>query len=62
MNTPIFTPATSDQIERARRAYAFDTDDIAIDDNALVSEAEDGDVWVSAWVWLPCSEEQDATD
>ena len=41
--------ASPDQIAQARERY----DETAeIDDDALVSETDDG-VWVSAWVFLP---------
>lgn len=44
--------ATPEQIERARNEYCLCSDDnIEIDDNAAVSEGEEG-VWVQAWVWL----------
>ena len=37
-------------IKQARERYQ--TEDIEIDDNAMVSNAEDG-IWVAAWVWMP---------
>lgn len=37
-------------IEAARTKYA--DDDLEIDDEAFVSEADEG-TWVSAWVWVP---------
>ena len=43
--------ATDEQIESARGEHA--SEDIEIDDNAFVSEPEDGyGYWVSAWVWV----------
>lgn len=36
-------------IDLARSQYACD--DIAIDDNAAISEADTGS-WVAAWVWI----------
>ena len=47
--------ATTEQIRRAKKEY--ETDEIEIDDNAIVSEAEEG-VWISAWVWLEHKEEE----
>ena len=41
--------ATPEDIERARELYGSDT--VNIDDDALVSEYDDG-VWVQAWVDL----------
>lgn len=42
-------------IELARAVYA--DGDINIDDDAEISEAEDGSgCWVSAWVWVSASE------
>lgn len=41
-------------IEAARSNYA--TDDIEIDDDPLLSIADEG-VWVSAWVWVPTESE-----
>jgi hypothetical protein len=38
-----------DLIQRARDEYA--SDDLEIDDNAVVSTGEDGS-WVQAWVWV----------
>ncbi len=50
---PATTPATPEQIQRARQLYAERSDDdVEIDDNATISESENG-VWVSAWVWVP---------
>lgn len=49
--------ATAEQIERARLMYAYPSDDdIEIDEDALVSNADTG-VWVQAWVWLPDDED-----
>jgi hypothetical protein len=47
-------PATPEEIEEAREAYANGSDDdIEIDDNAVTSRADrDEGLWVSAWVWL----------
>lgn len=40
------------QRQRAREQYAYGADDnIEIDDNAQVLDAEGG-VWVQAWVWV----------
>ncbi len=41
--------ATPEQTKRALALYG--SDDVAIDDNATISET-DGGVWVSAWLWL----------
>ena len=48
--------ATQAQIERARHEYA--NEDIGIDDDALVSESDDG-VWVQGWLWIQ-NEDADA--
>lgn len=42
-------PADAAEIEAARDAYQ--DDDLEIDDDALVSHADEG-YWVSAWVWI----------
>jgi hypothetical protein len=40
-------------LEKARDRYARDSDDdIEIDDDAKLSETENG-TWVQAWVWVP---------
>jgi hypothetical protein len=45
-------PATIDEIHRARDQYCLgSSDNIEIDDNALVSRGDDG-CFVAAWVWL----------
>ncbi|WP_234265166.1 hypothetical protein [Hydrogenophaga sp. NFH-34] len=44
-------------IQMARRAYC-DDDDIQIDEDAEVSETDDG-AWVSAWVWVSTEEMMD---
>lgn len=43
------TPATTEEIQRARDEYQ--NDDVEIDEGAEASHA-DGGVWVQAWVWL----------
>lgn len=43
-------PATPEQIDRARKLHC--SDDINVDDDAVVSVADEG-VWVQAWVWVP---------
>ena len=48
---PAASPA---QIARARGQYQ--SDDIQIDDDAVLSKADEG-VWVQAWVWLGKAEE-----
>ena len=48
------TPATSDQIDRARRLYE-QLDEIEIDDGANASETPNG-VWVQAWVFVNSEE------
>jgi hypothetical protein len=56
LNAPPRLDATPEQIARARRMYG--DDDIAVDGDAVVSEAEcGGGVWVSAWVWVGDEEE-----
>lgn len=46
------TQATPEQIDRAREMYAYgSSDDIEIDDNAEISQTDDG-TWVQAWVWV----------
>jgi hypothetical protein len=48
--------ATEDEIARARDQYALgSSDNIEIDDNALVSRGDEG-CFVQAWVWLPDDE------
>lgn len=37
-------------LQKARHSYL--SDDIEIDDDAVLSETDDG-VWVQAWVWIP---------
>ena len=60
--TAISTPATPEQIAAAREQYTeFDCATIEIDDNATISDPEDGTgVWVSAWVWVSSPDEDDA--
>ena len=59
-DTPTY--ATPEQISAARELYALGSDDnIEIDDNALVSTADDG-VWVQAWVWVPNPADDDDDD
>ena len=66
MNNQIPERATPEEIKRARELYCnrgYDGDDIEIDDDALVSRPEDaneGGVWVQAWVWVtrPYGEEE----
>lgn len=44
-------PASPQQIEAARDIHQ--TDEVEIDDDALLSDPEDGTgYWVSAWVWV----------
>lgn len=43
--------AWPDLLDRARRLHA-NGDDLEIDDNAEISEGEEG-TWVQAWVWVP---------
>lgn len=42
--------ATKREIETARNYYQ--TDDVEIDDNALISPNDEGGRWVAAWVWV----------
>lgn len=42
--------------QRARADYATG-DDVQIDDDATVSEA-DGGAWVAAWVWVPQDDDE----
>jgi hypothetical protein len=51
-----FKPFRDDLIERARALYA--DDDLAVDDDAALSDAETH-VWVSAWVYVRLPEEDD---
>lgn len=55
----IFTPATEEQIAAARDEYG--SDDIQIDSDAQISEADDG-YWVQAWVWIDAPEEEEDDD
>jgi hypothetical protein len=51
-NTRINVKATTDEIDLARRKYAYgSSDDVEVDDDAQASHGDDG-TWVSAWVWL----------
>lgn len=43
-------------LHAARRAYTDDTDDIEINDGAVVAPAPDGK-WIQAWVWMPNDED-----
>ena len=44
--------ATAELIKDARDRYAVGSDnDIEIDDNATMSQADNG-TWISAWVWI----------
>lgn len=45
----------SNEIETAR-GYDIVDDDLEIDEQPMIATAEDG-VWVSAWIWVPGSEE-----
>jgi len=49
--------ATDDQLAEARAIHA--NDDLEIDDDATVSEADNG-YWVQAWVWVPQDDEDDS--
>ena len=51
----IETPATPDQIAKAREMYA-ESNDIEIDDDAKISEGSSGN-WIQAWVWMPEGDE-----
>jgi hypothetical protein len=42
----------AEYIEQARRRFSAVTSEIEIDDEPVISVAEEG-VWVSAWVWVP---------
>jgi hypothetical protein len=44
------TEDSTKDVERARELYA--NDELEIDDNAIISQADDG-CWVAAWVWVP---------
>lgn len=48
LNKNIYTPLKG-EVEKARDLY--ETNDIQIDENAMISLATDG-IWVQAWVWL----------
>lgn len=49
--------ACANEIQQARDTYA--NDELEIDDEPLVSIADDG-VWVGAWVWVPKPASKDA--
>lgn len=53
-----FTPSTDAQRAAAMRIHA-NGDELEIDDNAGISQADDG-YWVQAWVWVPESKDDDA--
>lgn len=42
--------------QQARQAWCVTHDNIQIDDDALISETDEG-VWVNAWVWVPKEKE-----
>ncbi|HDR8859220.1 TPA: hypothetical protein QDA74_003718 [Burkholderia territorii] len=44
-------------LHAAHRAYTDDTDDIEINDGAVVAPAPDGK-WIQAWVWMPNDESE----
>ena len=55
-----YAKASPEQIDYARENYS--NDDVNIDDNAELSDPEDGTgYWVSAWVWVgePSSDDWD---
>jgi hypothetical protein len=47
------------EIAQARGTYA--TDDVEIDDNPSISQADEG-TWVSGWLWVPAAEEEEEKD
>jgi hypothetical protein len=49
--------AYAPQIEEARDEYAT-TDDVEIDDEPSISNADNG-VWVMAWLWISIESEED---
>lgn len=51
------TEQTDDDLRRAARA-TYGSDDIEIDDNAIVSRGDDG-AFVAAWVWVYYDETED---
>lgn len=52
-------PADPAEIEAARDGYQ--DDDLEIDDDALVSHADEG-YWVSAWVWIAHDDDEVGED
>jgi hypothetical protein len=61
--TPAQKDTTADNtnpalVEKAIRQYVCD--EIDIDDNAVVSEADDG-AWVQAWVWVAADSAEEVT-
>lgn len=51
---------SDDDLRQAARA-AYGSDDIEIDDNAIVSRGDDG-AFVAAWVWVPFAEDEDSDE
>lgn len=43
-------------IQQARESFMHLGDDIKIDDDAQISEAENG-IWVQAWIYVPYPDE-----
>ena len=54
------TEQTDDDLRRAARA-TYGSDDIEIDDNAVVSRGDDG-AFVAAWVWVRFEDEDEDED
>lgn len=51
---------SDDDLRQAARA-AYGSDDIEIDDNAIVSRGDDG-AFVAAWVWVRFEDDEDDED
>jgi hypothetical protein len=51
--------ATDEQLDAARKLYR--SNEIEIDDDAAISQADDG-YWVQAWVWVPVENEDEVDD
>lgn len=51
---------SDDDLRQAARA-AYGSDDIEIDDNAIVSRGDDG-AFVAAWVWVRFAEDEDSDE
>lgn len=59
LDTPEEEAARCDAIDQARSIYIYQDDQIQIDSDAQMSEADGGGAWVQAWVWIDDPEIED---